>query len=218
MAKKEKVAKKQEKVEIKLPAGIDEKMYNRVKTIIFSGFKADQTPDAIKSAIFKEGVPFSKLSKLYSMITKSEGLVVDPKIVISEIRKALSNVKLTFEETYGQLIGLSEEIAKPIKGCQVSKVMYVLKTVFKENEVEFPRKPAPVRGRMGIINKTIVNVFKKNSKASQDDLYEALKEVTKTIKNADDYAKQYHKMAYALANGLSANEALTVFAKESEEA
>lgn len=203
--------------QIKLPSGIDQDTYDKVKHIIVSGFKADQTPDAIKSAIFATGVPFSKLSVLYSLITKSEKLVVDPKIVIAAVRTALDNVDVTYEETYAELEALAATIAEPIQGCQPAKVLYVLKGIFKENEAEFPRKPATARGRMGIINKTIVNVFKKTPKATQAELYTALKEVTKTLKNADDYAKQYHKMAYALSNSLSANEALTVFAKETKE-
>ena len=37
----------------------------------------------------------------------------------------------------------------------------------------------------------------------------------KNLKNADDYSKQYHKMLYAVANGMSTLEVLTHFSADS---
>ena len=199
-----------------LPAGVDKAMYDKVKAIIVSGFKAEQTPDAIKSAIFGAGIPFSKLSKLYALITKSEGLVVDPKEIVAEIMKVLpaALAKLTLEETYDQLSAVADKVAAQVKGANSAKVMSLLKSHYKDEEVEFPRKPPAARGRLGIVNKTLIDVFKKNPKATEKELETALAKITKTPKNANDYAKQFHKMCYALANQLSTLEVLTVFAEK----
>jgi hypothetical protein len=203
---------------VKLPKGVDQETYDKVRGIILSGFKAKQSPDAIKSAIFAEGVPFSKLSVLYSMITKAEKLVADPKEIAAGVDAGIKAMKIKFGGKkpieYGDLAPGIANIVETVKGATESRVITALKKLFEENETPFPRKPAPTRGRMGIVAKTVINVFKKNSKASEAELKEALVKVTKTEKNADDYSKQYHKMGYALANGLSANEVLTVFSKD----
>ncbi len=219
MSKSKTDQKEKETVEapkLKLPKGVSQEMYDETKAIILSGFKAEQDPNAIKSEIFKGGVPFGKLTTLYNMITKSEGLVVDPKIVTAAVTKALDKITLKGDEDYAALATIATDISKNIKGATVAKVITKIKTWYKENEMEFPRKPAPTRGRMGAINKTLINVFKENKKASEADCKKALIDVTKTPKNAEYYAKQYHKMLYAVANGLSANEVLTVFSADDD--
>lgn len=214
--KKEAVKKVEKEVVKETVSGIKEEMYNQVKAIILSGFKANQTPDAIKSAIFKTGVPFSKLSKLYTIITREEKLVEDPKVVADSLKKELATVKLTLKETYGELSDIADKISLKVKGASSSKIISIFKNMFKEKEVEFPRRPAPTRGKMGVINKTLIDVFKANKKATEKDCENALVKVTKTAKNANDYAKQYHKMCYALANGLSSLEVLTVFSADNK--
>lgn len=197
-----------------LPKGISQEMYDEVKATIISGFDAKQDPDAIKSAIFSSGVPFSKLNKLYIMITTSEGLVASPKEITEGIAKGVAAAKLTFEESYADLAVFMEDICDEIQGATQSKVLSAFKKVFKENEVDFPRKPAPSRGRMGVVSKTLINVFKGNPNATEKDCTEALIPVTKTPANAEHYAKQYHKMCYALTHRLSALEVLTKFSKD----
>ena len=214
--KKEAVKEVVKEVAKETVSGIKEEKYNQVKAIILSGFKANQTPDAIKSAIFRTGVPFSKLSKLYTIITREEKLVEDPKVVADSLKKELAAVKLTLKETYGELSDIADKISLKVKGASSSKIISIFKGMFKENEVEFPRRPAPTRGKMGIINKTLIDVFKTNSKATEKDCENALVKVTKTPKNANDYAKQYHKMCYALANKLSSLEVLTVFSADNK--
>jgi hypothetical protein len=203
---------------VKLPKGVDQETFDKVRNIIHSGFKAEQSPDTIKSAIFAEGIPFSKLSTLYSMITKADKLVADPKEVAAGIQAGVKNMKLNFKRKtpyeYKDLAPGIAAILDEVKGATETKVLTVLKKMFAEAEVPFPRKPAPTRGRIGVVAKTVINVFKKNSKASLEELEEALKPNVKSDKVANDYAKQYHKLGFALANGLSANEVLTVFSKE----
>lgn len=216
MSEKENTKKESTEEKIELPKGVNQKMYDMAKKIIVSGFKADQTPDAIKSALFSQDIPFSKLNKLYTMITRSEKLVVDPKEVNMEIGKVLGKTKLKYDESYAQLEELAGKVAENIDGATPAKVIAALKVIFKENEKDFPRKPAPTRGRMGVLNKTMIDVFKKNKKATEKELFEALAKVTKTEKNAMDYTKQYHKMLFAVANDLSSLEVLTLDAKAKE--
>jgi hypothetical protein len=213
------MAKKKEEVQpevapVALPKGVSQELFDEIKATIISGFAAKQDPDAIKSAIFASGVPFSKLNKLYSMITTAENLVANPKDIADGISAGIKSVKLKYTETYADLAVYIVKICESVRGATHSKVESAFKKAFKENETDFPRKPAKTRGRMGIVSKTLINVFKDNPSASQDDCEKALSLVTKTPKNANDYAKMYHKMCYALVNRLSALEVLTVFSKD----
>lgn len=192
--------------------GINQEIFNSTRNIILSGFRANQTPDNIKSAIFKSGVPFSKLNKIYSYIVKDENLVISSKEISEGISGALTEYgESLLEAAYSEIAELVEAIIENVKGSTKGKCMAAIRKLFLENEKELPRKSAPIRGRMGTVAKTLINVFAENSEATEEDCKEALTDVVKTEKNASDYAKQYHKMLFAVANGLTANKVLTVF-------
>ena len=200
--------------EFTLPKGIDQETYDKSKEIILSGFAAKQDADTIKSALFSEGVPFSKLAKVFVAVTKAEGLSVDVKSLKEKITEAIAGKTWTFEESWNDIKEFSDVLVADVKGMTKNRVFSMVKAHFLENEVEMPRKTAPKRGRMGIINKTLIDVFAENPKATEADLVEALKAVTKTEKNANDYAKQNHKMLYAVANGLTSLKVLTELSDE----
>ncbi len=197
--------------------GVSQELYDTARNIIISGFKNKASADVIKTTLIKEGgVPFNRLPKLYSVITQAEGLVVNIQDLKASIKDVVVKVPWTFKETYEAILEVVGHIVESVKDADKSRCISVIKTHFKENEKEFPRRPATTRGRMGGINKTLINVFAENKEASEKDIREALKGVVKTDKNAADYAKQYHKLLYAVANGLTANKALTAFASKTE--
>ena len=198
------------------PKSITEKKNNEVKDIIFFEFENKQEADAIKSAIFESGIKYSMINKLYNMITKEENLVVNVKEVKQAITEALEDYDFTFKETYAELIKVAESIQEDNSDAKTQWIMSILKKLFEENDAEFPRRPAPVRGRMGVIAKAVINTFVENKEATEEDLKKAIEPHVKSIKNATDYAKQYYKIAYAIANNMTANVALTHFAKLEE--
>jgi len=206
-----------EETTVKLPKGVTQEQYDDAVDIIVEGFAENADADDMLSEIFDLGMKFKNVQKLYSLITKEKGLVIDPKVIGAAITEALDNVKFTFKETYGQVFDIADDIADEINGATPAKVMAKMKVKFKEQEVEFPRKPAPTRGKLGIINKTIIDVFKQNAEATEEDIKNALTAVVKTPKNAEDYAKQYHKLCYGIAQGWSALETMTHFSPDKSE-
>lgn len=192
-----------------LPKGVTKEIYTEVKAIMVSGFEAKQTPDAIKSAIFATGnVPFSILNKLYNFIGEHEGLIVNPKVVHTEIRKLVATVPFTFAETYAALSDIAKEVKTRVAGADKKKVMGILKKLFKDNDKPFPKKPIVTGSKMGITFRTLIDLFAENPQTTEAECIEALKAVVEKEDNAVNYGKMYHKVLYAAANGLTADEVL----------
>ncbi|GAF99066.1 unnamed protein product [marine sediment metagenome] len=91
-----------------------------------------------------------------------------------------------------------------------------LRAYFAENEKAFPRKSAASRGRMGKVNKCVLDYFAKTDKkeVSEDGLKDALIKKEFDDEKAAAYAKIHYKVAYALSNGLTAMKALNIFAQD----
>lgn len=200
---------KKEETNVTLPKGVKQEQYDTARKIILSGFKAEQDPDAIKSALFEAGIPFSKLSRLYTVITIGEKLALDPKEVKKIIADMIGKIKWTFEEDWMAVAKIAADIKAKAKGATEGKVLGAIKNHFIDNEAEMPRKPAAVRGRIGTVPKTVIDVFAANKKATLKDLEKALVPNVKSPKVANDYAKMYHKIGYAIANGLTSLQVMT---------
>ncbi len=193
-----------------LVKGITTEIQKKATLIVISGTTEGKSDDEMKQAIFSLGVPFSKLGRLYKAILKDEGLAVDVAAIKKEIDALIEKSKFTFGESYEQLIDFAAKVVENVKNATVARVVAQLKAYWKENETEFPRKTAPVRGRIGAINKVLIDTFKAAPKTTKEELIVALASATK---NPEQYANSFHTMCYALANGLSALEVLTVVAK-----
>lgn len=208
--------KKEAKVEVvELVKGVSIDIENAATKIIVEGVPTGKSEDEIKQAIFSLGVPFSKLNLLYKAILKKEGLAVDVKALRASIEELIAKSEFTFKETLAELKEYAQSVVENVPNASTARVLAMLRTHWKENEVEFPRKAPAARGKMGAINKVIIDTFKANPKASIEELEAALVPATK---QPAAYAKSMHPLAYALANGLSALEVLTVIAKEKEAA
>lgn len=214
MGKKKEVQEKTAVQEVQtLVKGISADLEAKATEIITSGVAAGKSVDEIKQAVFGLGVPFSKLGKLCNEIMKKEGLTIDTKALASTVSELIAKSTFTFNETLAELKEFAETVVANVQNATVPRVMAQLKSHWKLNEKEFPRKAAPVRGRIGAINKIVINAFKENATMTCADLELAL---TGSTKNPAGYAKAMYPMAYALANGLSALEVLTVIAKAKE--
>jgi len=192
-----------------LPKGIKQEQYDTAKKIIVSGFKAEQGPDSIKSALFEAGIPFSKLQRLFQVISIKEGLAMDPKDIKKIIDDELKKIKWTFEEDWSDIAKVTASIKAKAKGSTDGKIHAAIKALFVDNEAEMPRKPAAVRGRIGVVPKTVIDVFAANKKATLKDLEKALVPLVKSPKVANDYAKMYHKIGFAIANGMTSLQVMT---------
>lgn len=196
--------------EVELVKGIDLDVQKKATKLVVAGSADGKSEDEMKQAIFGLGVPFSKLSRLYNAVLKAEGLAVDVAAVKKEIDGLIEKTKFSYAESFGDLVRFADTVVENVKNATAPRVMGQLKAAWKLNETEFPRKPAPVRGRIGAVNKVLIDTFKANPKTSKAELSAALASATK---NPDQYANSFHTMCYALANGLTALEVLTVQAK-----
>ena len=205
---------KEEVVEVEeLVKGINADLEAKATEIVIAGVQAGKPADEIKQAVFGLGVPFSKLGRLFNAILKKEGLSVDTKALNATIGDLIKQSEFTFEETLAELKDFADKVVENVPNATQTRVMAQLRSYWKLNETQFPRKAAPVRGRIGAINKVVIDTFKANMATSMAELETALEPATK---NAAGYAKSLYPLAYALANGLSALEVLTVIAKEKE--
>lgn len=209
----QKEIKTEAKTETPLPKGVDQKTMSMALEVVKSGYEANQDPDAIKSALFSKGITFSKLARIFNYAAVQLGYEVDQKTLKEKIEKEMKNVKLTYKESYEELAALAAKLAEPIKGASPARFITMFKKSFTDAEKTFPRKTAPARGRIGAINKAIIDVFAANPKATEKDLFTALEKVTK---NPQAYTAAHYKMAYALANKLTTLQMLTVVAKQAE--
>lgn len=192
-----------------LPIGVSAADYELAKGIVKSGFEHNQSADAIKEAMFGQSIPFSQLTKIYNAVTKELGLVVDSKEVTAHIKAGIEAREFTFEETYVQLYQFAKDLTDAVKGATESRVMSLIKSHFTENEKVMPAKPK--KRRMGLVSKVVIDVFAANKEASEEDVKNALTTVVKTEANAESYAKHYHRMMYAAANGLTSTQTSEIF-------
>jgi hypothetical protein len=203
---------------VKLPAGIDQETYDKAKEIIVSGFKAKQDENAIKSAMFQNGIVFSDLVRLYKAISIGEGLVLSPKEIKAQIEKAVidadvvgglgENIKNEDIE-YENFVPFIEKTLKSIKGATEKKVVSAIRKALNEEDLEMPKKPKKGKGgsrAAGKINTAIVNLFAENKDATAEDFKVAMEAVT-TEKSVKKWCRMY-KLFASLATGKNAEEGL----------
>ncbi|MCP4552475.1 MAG: hypothetical protein GY834_10650 [Bacteroidetes bacterium] len=193
--------------ETKLPKGISKELFKTSEEIILSGFENKVDPGTIKTVLIVEGkVPYNRVSSLYNLITKKNNLVVNVGDVKTAILKHMDTQEWFYDEDYDEILKNTKDIIANVVGATTQRALSVIKNVFKENDKTFPKKPSKPRGRIGIVNKIIINLFAHDPNATEQDIIDALKDHVKSEKNAKAYAKQYHKISYALANSLTVEE------------
>jgi hypothetical protein len=100
----------------------------------------------------------------------------------------------------------SDEVKGAVLNCGVpfSKVGAVMKEVKEAWPDDFP--PPVKGGKLGKLNTAIIDAFKTNKNLTEEEFYKAILPAVKGPKNAQFYTKSYYKMAFALANGFTADE------------
>lgn len=217
MATKKKTEKVEETKKVTLPKGIDQETYDKAKEIIVSGFKAKQDENAIKSAMFSNGIAFSDLVRLYKAITIGEGLVRSPKEIKADIEKAIKDADVVGslgphakneDLTYEQFEKVISDTVEAVSGATEKKVVSAIRTALAEEDFEMPKKPKKAKGARsaGKINSAICDFFAENKEGTADEFKTAIEAVT-TEKSAKKWCRMY-KMFSALANGQNAAEGL----------
>jgi hypothetical protein len=192
-----------------LPAGITAEDASVVAGIMNELFPAKKSYDDVKSAMFEKGIPFSKINKLFKYVGTQLGFVVDISKVRDEINAKIASSFFNFD-SYEDFEASVSDLVESVDGATESVVAKCLAQHCLNNEIEVPEKPKTVKtaGRMGKLNRIYVDLFTSNPQATKQDLYEALVGTVKTDKNAQDYTNAMHTTLYAVANGLSVEDAI----------
>jgi len=196
----------------KLPQNVTQEEYDKAKAIIVSGFEAEQDPDVIKTAMFTEGIAFSKLLRIYKSVTLTEGLVIDPKVVKEGIENELTGLKIgemiDEDTTYPEIQKVVDTVLKAVKGSTEAKVLSVIRTVFDSQDLDMPKKPkaARVTKKTLAIQTVVIDLFHKDADTSFEEMQTAIMGIA-TEGEAKPYLRQF-KLFSALSNGLDAEEGL----------
>jgi hypothetical protein len=196
-------------VETKLPKGIDQETYDNAKAIIVSGFKANQTENDIKSAMFSQGIAFSDLVRLYKSISIGEGLVKSPKEISQGIADAVGGAMVledgvTNEDlTYDIFAPVIAKVLANVVGATEKKVVARIKNVLADMDLEMPKKLKAAKGaRAGSkINKAIACLFETNVEATAEEFKVAMEAVT-TEKSVKKWCRMFPLFS-AIAQGKS---------------
>jgi len=190
-----------------LPKGIDQETYDTAKNIILSGFKAGQDENAIKSAMFGEGIKFSDLVRLYKAITIGEGLIRSPKEIKADIEEKVEGTEIieSLEDretdlTYDELEDDIKRITSEVEGATEKKVIAAFRNALAEHDFDMPKKPKKSKGqKAGKINTAICAAFAKNPELTAKEFETMISAVT-TEKSVKKWCRMY-KLFSALAMG-----------------
>lgn len=193
------------------PRGVDKKVYAEALSTIRLGKKENKTDDEVKALILTGGVPFNKINAIFQKASIDLGYIEDPKVVRQDIDAKVAEIEKKFNIdtiTREAIDNYVSEVVEKIAGATEAKVLASIRKIFKDNKKKFPAVVREKKGRMGVVNQTLIDVFAKNKEASKTDLFNALKKVTKNEKNASDYTEAWYKVCWALSHGKTSDEAL----------
>lgn len=186
---------------VKLPRGITQEEYDSAKEIITSGFANDAEPDQIKSAMFEGGIPFSKLLRLYTLITATERLVIPAK----EVRESITAFIIENEpdidalaSNYSTLDQFVKHLMTEIEGATSRITFAAVKKWLEEAGYEMPKKPKGM-GRTSGVAKAIVNAFAENTELTFDEYKLAIEPLT-TEKSINRWLGLYKSFALVATN------------------
>lgn len=187
--------------EFKLPRGISQEEYDTAKAIIVGGFANDADPDAIKGAMFENGIAFSKLVRLYTLITTQERLVVPAKEVrdnLGEWFTANPPDVAALSASFTTADQLAKFLCAEVEGCTPRAAFAAIKKYLEENGAEMPKKPKGM-GRTSGVAKLIVNAFAANTEITFEE-YKALLEPITTEKSINRWLGLYKCFSLIAAN------------------
>ena len=175
-----------------LPRGISQEEYDKAKSIIVDGFANNAEPDQIKGALFENGIPFSKMVRLYKLVTTTERLVIPAKEVKETIEAWFTENTPDLEAlagSYSTVDQLQKFLLSEIEGATPRVTMGCIRSYLEDNGYAMPDKPKGM-GRTSAVAKTIVNAFAENTELSFDE-YKAILEPICTEKSINRWLGLY---------------------------
>lgn len=147
-------------------------------SIIENGFANDMSEDDIKMEMFSNKIPFSKLNTLYKQVAIELGLMVDPKVVTENVNEMLKEMPLDEIEEWSQVESAVQHVVDNVDGATSARVLTLMRTYCKENEIELPKKPKSAAGggpRTSKLAEAVVSLVNRNPNATKQEAYDTLK-------------------------------------------
>ena len=129
--------------------GITEEEYEKAEEIILPRFEEDEKESEIKKALIDGGVPFDKIKRLYEGILINNGLMVNPREVLKNIKihaKTLNIIEaiegLETDPVWADVEPFVRSIVQNVEGATELKAVYAVKTVLIDAGYQMPKRPA----------------------------------------------------------------------------
>lgn len=183
-----------------LPRGIKQEEYDLAKKIIVDGFANNAEPDQIKGAMFENGIPFSKMVRLYKLVTTEERLVIPAKEVKETVEAWFAENTPDLEAlagSYSTVDQLLKHLMGEVEGATPRVVIGCIRSYIEDNGYEMPEKPKGM-GRTSAVAKSIVNAFAENTELSFDE-YKAMLEPITTEKSINRWLGLYKSFSLIAA-------------------
>lgn len=181
--------------------------------IIEQGWANGDQADDIKMEMFSQKIPYSKLNGLFKSISIELGLMVDPKTVTDGANALIEQVAWDEYEGWEQFAAAITKIAENVDGATDARVLTLVRSFCRDEEIEVPKKPRAGGGgggRGGKLSEAVVALVNSNPHATKQDAYDALKGLVggnnKHV-NTMYYVNSFFAMCLAVANGTSVKEA-----------
>lgn len=173
--------------------------------IIDEGFMEGKSEDDIKMDMFAAKIPFSKLNSLYKSIAIELGHIVDPKVVAEGVNGYVDQVDWDGMGSWDEVQTAIDGIVGEVNGATPQRVLALVRSYCKNEEIELPKKPKGAGGggggKGGKIASAIAELFKTNKTPTKQDFYDAILPNVKGHRNATDVTKMYLGVCLAVTSG-----------------
>ena len=193
--------------EIKIK-GLNAEQVTEATNWMTQSFEEGQDENAIMMGLINSGIPVNRVNQVYTAIGKATGLIKTKAQIEEAIDGALSTADV--EAICKDYPTFQEETAKIAAdtGASEGKVRYELRLAAKGMGIDTPKKPSAGPGaRVGQVNRTFVSCFNDDPKVSKQGVLDAL-DALEGVKNTKTYLSSLYIPFYAVANGLSVEDAI----------
>ena len=184
-----------------------------VEGIIANGFENGMDEDGIKAELFRAGVPFADINKVYKEAAIAGGFIPDPAKVKAAVAKYIDVLDVDAVISMTDYAEVQDVIADMMEqtDCTERQAAAALRKLFTDNDAAMPKKPRGSGGgaRRGKIAEAILDMAKeKGGDFTKQDMYEAVMPVVKGPKNAADVTHYFFNVVYGAVNGMNLDEVL----------
>jgi len=158
----------------------------KVMELVKLGIEAGKSDDEILVEIVMSGIPFKKAGRMFKAAIEESGLRISTVDRVAAVNEILTEAEFT-PENYGDVEKMIEQIVKNVKDTNTVQAMKLIKKFCKENEIEFPKRPAKPKG--GLLSRFRLHLLR-NPALTAAEMEDWLVENTKPEK-VDSFVKKF---------------------------